>query len=75
MPLSRHSVETYLETSSHATRQETLIHSRLISLSHCGLVLASTVETRRRGMNGQTFSQNPRKRGKSHHYHLRCTVD
>ena len=23
----------------------------------------------RRGINGQTFSQNPRKRGKSHHHH------
>ena len=29
MPLFRHSVGTYQETSSHATRQETLGHSRL----------------------------------------------
>ena len=44
MPLSRHSVGTYQETSSHATRQETLGHSRLNSLSHCGLILAERVE-------------------------------
>ena len=36
MPLSRHSVGT----SSHATCRETLGHSRLRSLSHCGLILA-----------------------------------
>ena len=40
MPLSRQSVEIYQETSSHATRQETLGHSRLSSLSHCVLILA-----------------------------------
>ena len=28
------------ETSSHATRQGTLVHSRLELLSHCGLILA-----------------------------------
>ena len=39
MPLSRH-VGTYLETSSHGTCQGTLGHSRLSSLSHCGLILA-----------------------------------
>ena len=33
MPLSRHSVGTYQETSSHATRQGTLGHSRLGSQS------------------------------------------
>ena len=38
MPLSRHSVGTYRDTSSHATRQGTLGHSRLRSLSHCGLI-------------------------------------
>ena len=38
--LSRHSVGTYQGTSSHATRQGTLSHSRLSSLSHCGLILA-----------------------------------
>ena len=40
MPLSMHSVGTYQETSSHATRQGTLGHSRLSWLSHCGLILA-----------------------------------
>ena len=40
MQLSRHSVETYQETSSHTTRQGTLRHSRISSLSHCGLILA-----------------------------------
>ena len=40
MPLSRHSVGTYLETSSHAIRQGTLGHNRLSSLSHCVLILA-----------------------------------
>ena len=44
MPLCRHSVGTYLETSSHATRQGMLSHSHLISLSHCGLILAIEVE-------------------------------
>ena len=42
MPLSRHRVGTYQETSSHATRQGTLGHSRLSSLSRCGLVLAES---------------------------------
>ena len=40
MPLSRHSVGTYQETSSHATRQGTFGHSRLSSVSDCGLILA-----------------------------------
>ena len=40
MLLSGHNVETYQETSSHATRQGTLGHSRLSSHSHCGLILA-----------------------------------
>ena len=43
MPLSRQSVGTYQETSSHATRQETLGNSRPSSLSHCGLILAERV--------------------------------
>ena len=38
--LSRHSVGTYQETSSHATRQGTLGHTRLRSLSYCGPILA-----------------------------------
>ena len=40
MLLSRHSVGTYQETGSHATRQGPLGHSRLSSLSYCGLILA-----------------------------------
>ena len=44
MPLSGHSVETYQETSSHASRRGTLGHSRLSSLSHCALILAKRVE-------------------------------
>ena len=39
MPLCRHSVGTYPETSSHATCQGTFGLSRLCSLSHCGLIL------------------------------------
>ena len=39
MPLSGQSVGTYPETSSHATCQGTIGHSRLNSLSHCGLIL------------------------------------
>ena len=44
MPLSRRSVGPYQETSSHATRQGTLGHSRLSSLNHCGLMLAQRVD-------------------------------
>ena len=40
MPLSRRSVGTYQETSSHANRQGALGHSRLSSLSYYGLILA-----------------------------------
>ena len=39
MSLSRHSVGTNPETSSHATCRGTFSHSRLRSLSHCGLVV------------------------------------
>ena len=39
-----HNVRAYQKTSSHATRQGTLSHSRLSSLSHCGLILAYRVE-------------------------------
>ena len=39
MPLSRHSVGTYPETSSHTTYQGTFGHSCLSSVSHCGLIL------------------------------------
>ena len=44
MPLSMHSVEIYQETNSHATRPGKVGHSRLSSLSHCGLILAYRVE-------------------------------
>ena len=40
VPLTRHSVGIYQETSSHATHQGTLCHSHLSLLSHCGLILA-----------------------------------
>ena len=33
------SVGTHQETHSHATRQGTLVHSRLSSLNHCGVIL------------------------------------
>ena len=39
MPLSKHSIGTYQETSSHATPEGTLSHSHLSSLSHCGLIM------------------------------------
>ena len=42
MPLSRHSVGTYQEMSSHAICQGTLGHSHLSSPSHCGLILAKS---------------------------------
>ena len=41
MLLSRHKVGTYQETSSYATSPVTLGHSRLSSLSHCGLITAN----------------------------------
>ena len=37
--LSRHSVGTYPETSSHAACQKTFGHIHLSPLSHCGLIL------------------------------------
>ena len=72
MPLSKHSAGTYQETSSHATCQGTGCHSRLSSLSHCGLILAiksgisvreliSSSKKHRREMNGRTFSPKPHK--------------
>ena len=44
MPLSRHNVGTYQQTSWNASCQETLGHSLLSLLSHCGLILAKRVE-------------------------------
>ena len=40
MPLSRQSVGTHQETSSHASPKGTPGHHRLSPLSHCGLILA-----------------------------------
>ena len=81
MPLSRHGVETYQETSSHATRQGTLGQSSQLAeplWTDPGLVsgislheLISTFKKKSiRGMNCQTFSENTRTRGKSHHHHV-----
>ena len=44
MPLSRHGVGTYLETSLLEICQGTLGYSNLSSLSQCGLTLAQKVE-------------------------------
>ena len=44
MLLSRYSVGTYQEMSSNTTHRLTLGHSRLGSLSHCGLIPALRVE-------------------------------
>ena len=44
MLLSRRSVSTCPETSSHTTCHGTLGHSHLSSLSHYGLILAQRVE-------------------------------
>ena len=65
MPLSRCSVRTYQETSSHATCQGTLGHSRLSPLSQAQATLHLKKKKRRRGLNCQTFSPNPHKRGKA----------
>ena len=46
MPLSRHSVGTYQETSSGATCQKRLGHSRLSSLSHCRSGIKSEINVR-----------------------------
>ena len=71
----------YQETSSHATRQGTL-DSQSSQLAEplwtdpgikSGISLCEIISTlkkkkkRRRGMNCQTFSPNPRTRGKKHH--------
>ena len=44
VPLSRRSVGTYLEMSSHATHHGILGHSYLSLLNHCGLSLAQRAE-------------------------------
>ena len=49
MPLSRQSVGIYQETSSHATPQGTLSHSRLSSLSLCGIIVCYLIFSFKRG--------------------------
>ena len=72
MPLSRHNVGTYQETSSHATRQGNTPPqwSQLAEPLWTDPDLKSEISMRRQGMNGGTISQNPRQRGKSHHQQL-----
>ena len=89
MPLCRHSVGSYPERSSHATCQGTSGQSSQLAeplwtdpgpeSEISARELMSTSKTklkkRRRGMNGKTFSQSPRKRGKSHQHHLdMCSI-
>ena len=57
VPLFRRSVGTYQKTSSRATRQETLGHSRLSSLSHCELILAS--QARKKPPVARMLAVNP----------------
>ena len=80
MPLCRLSVGK--EMSSHATRQGPFGHSRLSSLSHCGLILPKRVELvcesesplkkKKKSTSGEWIvehsSQSPGMRGKSHHH-------
>ena len=77
IPLSRHSVGTCPETSSHATCQGTLIWPQSSRLAEPlwtdpalkgGISVRELISTqkkkkkrRRQGMNGRTFSQNPHK--------------
>ena len=86
MPLSRQSVGTYPETSSHATRQRTLGHSRHSSLSHSGLILAKEwnycapanlhfKKKCRRRLNCRTCSRNSRKSHQHHHSLSKCNND
>ena len=85
MPLSRHGVETYQETSSHATRQGTLGQSSQLAEPlwtdpglKSGISVRKLIPTlkKKRKKEAQArndfsiFSQNPRTRGKSHHNHL-----
>ena len=78
MFVPRHSVGTYPEKSSHTTCQGTfssVISARWATVdwywpkewNDCELI--STLKKKSAGGdNGQTFSQNPRKRGKSHRH-------
>ena len=85
MPLSRHSVGIYQETSSHAnSKGDTRSRSSQLAeplwtdpgpksrISERELISTSKKKKkkkRRRGMNCRPFSRNPRTRGKSHHHH------
>ena len=61
--LSRHSVGTSRGgKSSHATRQGTLGHSRVSSLSHCGVILAHKVEIGVREQADLHFKTNKKSR-------------
>ena len=62
MPLSRQSVGTHRDTSSHATRQGTLGHSRLSSLSHRALILAKD----------RNYCARANLHSSSHHLSLNC---
>ena len=81
--LSRHRVETYQETSWHATCQENIRpHSSQLAeplwtdpgimsgISDRELITTSKKKKkkRRRGLDGWTFSQKPRKQVKTHHH-------
>ena len=76
------------ETSSDAARQRPLIHSRLSSLSHYGLILTEKngigarelISTKKiiskkakAGNYLSNLAQDPRMSGKSHHHHHRKT--
>ena len=79
MPLSRHSVGTDQETSSHATRQGKLGHSCLSSLSHCGLILAEKRNWYVRTdlhikNNNNNNNNNKRIRGNSIHQQIRSSL-
>ena len=76
MPLSRHSVGTYLEMRSRATCLGTFAHSHWVcwatvdwfwhkEWNYCARANLHLKKKKkpRRGMNGRTFPQNPRKRG------------
>ena len=73
MLLSRQSVGIHQETSSHATHQVTLVHSRLSSLSHCGLILASLYKKKKTQAGNESLNILPKSlhvRKKSPHQYV-----
>ena len=69
MPLSRHSERTYPETSSHATDQGTLGHSRLSSLSSwtdpsvkSGISVRELISTKKNKKGGGEKKKKKRRR-------------